>query len=137
VASFEIGDLLENRLLMWDRFKAEIEEISLEKNLRREDCGEGISQIMKIKVKFFATFGKLFGGGKKEIEMEGGSNILDLLNLLCDSRQRRQEIFDRSGKPKTYIQILKNRRPIQSLDGIHTELGEGDVVTILPPVAGG
>jgi len=92
---------------------------------------------MKIRVKFFTTLRELFGAEEKEIELENGSDILDLLNILCDSSRRRQTIFDNSGKPKTYIQILKNRRPIQSLDGIHTKLGEGDVVGILPPVFGG
>ena len=92
---------------------------------------------MKIRVKFFTTLRELFGGEEKEIELESESDILDLLNILCDSGQRRQRIFDNSGKPKTYIQILKNRRPIQSLDGIHTKLGEGDVVGILPPAHGG
>ena len=93
---------------------------------------------MRIKVKFLATLKELFGGEEKEIEVAaGGSNILDLLNLLCDSPQRRQKIFGHSDKPRTYIQIFKNRRPIQSLDGIHTKLEEGDVIAIVPPMFGG
>jgi len=80
---------------------------------------------------------ELFDGEEKEIELENGSSILDLLNVLCDSGQCRQRIFDNSGEPKTYIQIFKNRRPIRSFGGIHTELGEGDVVSIIPPVFGG
>ena len=91
---------------------------------------------MKVKVKFFATFRELFGG-EKEIELESGSNIQELLNLLCDSRQRRQKLFDRSGKLRPYIKILKNGRSIQFLGGIHTELADGDVVAIFPPVGGG
>lgn len=35
-----IGGLLENRLLMWDGLKAEMDEVPLEKNLRCEDCGK-------------------------------------------------------------------------------------------------
>jgi MoaD family protein len=92
---------------------------------------------MKIKVKLFAGFIELFGGREKEVELEGKADIEDLLNLLCDSPKRRQKIFDDSGIVRAYIQILKNRRPIQSLDGVHTELGEGDVVGILPPMFGG
>jgi len=93
---------------------------------------------MKIKVKFLATLKELFGGEEKEIEVAaGGSNILDLLNLLCDSPQRRQKIFGHTDKPRSYIQIFKNRRPIQSLDGIHTKLEEGDVIVVVPPVFGG
>jgi len=93
---------------------------------------------MRIKVKFLATLKELFGGEEKEIEVAAdGSNILDLLNLLCDSPQRRQKIFGHTDKPRTYIQIFKNRRPIQSLDGIHTKLEEGDVIVVVPPVFGG
>jgi len=92
---------------------------------------------MKIRVKFFATFKDLFGGEGKEIELESGSNIQDLLNLLCDTDQRREALFDNSGKLRPYIQVLKNRKPIQSLGGIRVELKEGDLVGILPPVFGG
>lgn len=103
-------------------------------------------------MKFFATFREVFGGAEKEIELESGSTIQDLLNVLCDSRRCRQKIFDRSGKLKPYIKILKNGRNIplfedtrielegkriQFLGGIHTELEDGDVVAIFPPVGGG
>ncbi len=90
---------------------------------------------MKIKVKFFATFKELFGGEAKEIELESGANIQDLLNLLCDSRRCRQEIFSPSGRLISYV--LKNGRHIELLDGINTELKEGDVISIIPPVGGG
>jgi molybdopterin synthase sulfur carrier subunit len=91
---------------------------------------------MKVKVKFFATFRELFGE-EVEIELRSGANIQDLLNLLCNSRKRRQTVFDDSGKVRYFIGILKRGRHIQVLDGTHTELKDGDVVTMLPPLGGG
>ena len=92
---------------------------------------------MKVKVRFFATLREVFGGEEKVVELKDGSNIQDLLDDLCRSQRCRQVIFDSSGKPEKYIQIMKNRQPIQSFHGIHTRLGEGDVVSIVPPTLGG
>lgn len=97
-----------------------------------------VSQSMKVKVKFFATFRELFGK-EVEIELGSGTNIQDLLNLLCDSRQRRQTVFDDSGKVRYFLGILKRSRHIQYLVKTDTdkELKDGDVVTVLPPIGGG
>ena len=71
-----------------------------------------------------------------EIALETGINIGELLNLVFDTQERRKKIFD-NGKIKPYIIILKNGRHIQHLDGVETELKEGDKVSIFPPIAGG
>jgi len=92
---------------------------------------------LKIKVKFFAIFRELFDSEAREVELEEGAEIGDLLALLCDSPQRRQAIFDHSGVLKPYIKILRDGRHLQFLDGMHTRLNEGSVVTIFPPVGGG
>jgi len=92
---------------------------------------------MRIKVKFFATFRDLFGGEEEEIELESGASVQDLLNVLCDSDRCRQEIFDESGELRRHVKMLKKGRHIQFLDGVHTELEDGDVITMFPPVGGG
>ena len=92
---------------------------------------------MKVKVQFFTSLIKDFGGVEKEIELAGGSSILDLLNVLSDSERRRHLIFDDSDRLRGTVQIFRNHRPVQSLQGIDTVLREGDVVAILPAIFGG
>jgi len=92
---------------------------------------------MKIKVMFFAPFRGLFGADESEIELKSAANVQELLSLLCNSYERREKIFDQSGELRPYIMIFKNGQPIQMLDGIQTELEEGDEIAILPPVSGG
>ncbi len=91
---------------------------------------------MKVKVKFPSILREVFGGEEKEIKLKNKANIQDLLDNLCDTSQRRQRIFGDSSEPK-YIHILRNGKPIQSLDGIHTKLEKDDAVTIIRPLCGG
>jgi molybdopterin synthase sulfur carrier subunit len=92
---------------------------------------------MKIKVKFFATFIEAFGAEEKEVEFEGRRSVLDLLNSLCDSVECRQVLFEECAKLKPYVKVLKNGRLIEHLDGIDTELVEGDLIALFPPEVGG
>jgi len=39
--------------------------------------------------------------------------------------------------PSPCVSILQNGRNIQFVDGLESELADGDVVAIFPPVAGG
>lgn len=92
---------------------------------------------MKVKVKFFATLREIFNGKEIEIELESASNIQDMLSLLCDSRKRRQEIFDSSGELRPSVMIFKNGRHVLSLDGSQTELEAGDTIAMFPLLGGG
>ncbi len=92
---------------------------------------------MKTRVKFYAGFRELFGDKERESELPDGANIQGLLDLLCDSEQRCQKIFDNSGKLRPSTRMLKNGSDIRFLNGIQTKLEEGDVVTIYRPMCGG
>ena len=72
------------------------------------------------------------------VEVKEGSTVKDLLDELILSRQKlKLAIFDESGKVREYVILMKNRKNIDNLAGLDTELSEGDEVAILPPVAGG
>jgi len=95
------------------------------------------ANIPKVKVKFFASMSDVFQEKEREIELERASNIRELLEFLCNTYERRQRIFDQSGQVRSDVTILKNGRHIYFLDGIQTELKEGDTISIFPPVYGG
>ena len=92
---------------------------------------------MIIHVRSFASFRDILGK-ELSVELKDGSTVKDLLDDLTSTRQRlRSAVFDESGKVREYVILMKNRKNIESLGGLDTELAEGDEVAILPPVAGG
>ena len=92
---------------------------------------------MIIHVRSFASFRDILGK-ELSVELKDGSTVKDLLDDLIATRQRlKSAIFDESGKVREYVILMKNRKNIESLGGLDTELAEGDEIAILPPVAGG
>lgn len=91
----------------------------------------------KVKVKLFAGIREVFQKKEREIELERASNIQELLDLLCNTYEQRQKIFDQSGQIRAEVTILKNGRHIYYEDGIRTGLKDGDTIAIFPPVHGG
>jgi MoaD family protein len=91
---------------------------------------------LKIKIKFFSFFRDLFQTGEKDVNIERGTNVQDLLNLLCDSSKKREQVFE-GRELKPYLAILKNGKHIHSLNGLETKLDEGDLIAIFPPAGGG
>jgi molybdopterin synthase sulfur carrier subunit len=84
----------------------------------------------------FLIVSALFQEGERKVDLQNGSNMRDLLNLLCDSPKRREGIFNGGGL-KPYLAILKNGKHIYHLNGLETKLDDGDTVVIFPPAGGG
>ena len=91
---------------------------------------------MSVKVKFFAYFRDLFAAKEKEMALEAGATVRDVLAVLCDSAERRSEIFD-GEKLKSHIVVMKNGAGIQSFQGLETPLNGGDVLSVFPLMGGG
>jgi MoaD family protein len=93
---------------------------------------------MKVNVKFFPRFKEVFQMSEGEISLKTGANVRDLLNLLCNTDDRRSKLFDSDGKTlKPNVVIRKNGRFIVHLNWLDTELEENDGVEILSFVSGG
>lgn len=93
--------------------------------------------IMKVGVKFYSYLKGRFEDREREFELNNGSNIRDLLDLLCTSPEQRQAIFDQSGELSPFVRILKNERDIKVLDGLQTKLEDRDSIALFPPMGGG
>ena len=78
------------------------------------------------------------GGGEKKTDIE--ANFLQeafaaISNIMGDDFKRR--VLESDGKPRSLINIYINGKNAKFLDGMETELHDGDDVYILPAVAGG
>ncbi len=92
---------------------------------------------MKITVKTFATLREVFSGtGVLTIELPEKSSVEDLIEALRKQTKHKISLED-LGESNPSIKVLVNGREITYLNGIKTELKDGDVVAIIPPVGGG
>lgn len=69
-------------------------------------------------------------------ELKSGSTVHDLLDILCDTPERRKEIYQ-NGQLKPQVVIFKNGANILNIGGLTMELEEGDNLNIFPFVGGG
>jgi MoaD family protein len=91
---------------------------------------------MTVRTKFFAYFRDLFGGRERDLTVEAGASVGDALALLCDSPERRREVFAGDGL-KPHIVVMLNGAPVGSLQGLATPLAPGDTLAVFPLMGGG
>jgi molybdopterin synthase sulfur carrier subunit len=94
---------------------------------------------MKVEVKFFTSLREITGKKADEIQLQNVINVEELLNLLSEKygEKFREYIYDKKGKVQDFLSFLVNGRNINVLQGFDTELKQGDIIAILPPVGGG
>ncbi|NEO84138.1 MAG: MoaD/ThiS family protein [Spirulina sp. SIO3F2] len=78
-----------------------------------------------------------FTNNEAKVEVDSG-NITELIETLESNFPGiKQRICDESGAPRRFLNIYANTEDIRFLDGVNTELKDGDEVSIVPAVAGG
>jgi molybdopterin synthase sulfur carrier subunit len=92
---------------------------------------------VKVKVKFFAAFRELFGVEEKQVELNSKASVRDLLDALCDSNECRQKLFDDAGGIRHDVKMLRKGKHVQLLDEPGSQLEDGDVISMFPPMFGG
>ena len=94
---------------------------------------------MKLKVKFFTSLREITGKKVDQIQLQSIITVEELLTRLSKKygKEFREYLYNEKGKVHRYLSILVNGKSINVLQGLDTELKEGDTVAILPPVGGG
>jgi molybdopterin converting factor small subunit len=93
---------------------------------------------LKVNVALNGKFRDTFQASELEIELEEESSIRDLPNRLCDTEERRSNIFDKSNtRLKPSVTITKNGRFIIHLSWLDTPLSDGERLVIFTLHSGG
>jgi molybdopterin synthase sulfur carrier subunit len=91
---------------------------------------------MAIKVRIPTPLQKLTNN-LPEIDSEG-ENIRDLLlNIIKKYPPLKERLYDEKGALRKFINIYVNEEDIRFLKGEDTPLKDGDVISIIPAIAGG
>lgn len=78
-----------------------------------------------------------FTNRRSEIELEG-SNVAEVIQALADEYpDTKKAIFDEEGKPRAFINIFVGEENIKKLNGYETEVKDGEVIMLIPAIAGG
>ena len=96
-----------------------------------------MSTNISVQVEFYATIQKVFGEKSMRVTQSSPLTVRRLLDVVCTSHERHEKIFDDSGQLRSDLTILRNGRNIVFLEGLNTELKNGDKIALFPPVTGG
>ena len=76
-------------------------------------------------------------GGEREVEASGDDVGGVLRDLASNHPATESQLFAPDGELNRYVNVYLNDEDVRVLDGLDTPVGEGDVLVILPAMAGG
>ena len=95
---------------------------------------------MKVKVKFFTLFRLEYGISELELTFDKEEiTVKELLDTIDKKTNKdiSKKLFGDNERLKTSAIILINGKNIFHLNGLDTNIGDGDTVSIFPPGGGG
>ncbi len=76
-------------------------------------------------------------GGEREVSADG-SNVGEVLRALATQHPATEsQLFGEDGALNRYVNVYLNDEDVRVLDGLDTDVKEGDTLVILPAMAGG
>ncbi len=97
---------------------------------------------MQVSVRFFTSLREIIGKREETLQFpqDKKATIDAVLKTLVQRHGKRfvEYVYDtKTNKVKGFLQFLINGKSATTLNGLQTELKDGDVLAILPPVGGG
>lgn len=76
-------------------------------------------------------------GGQGEISIQGSTVREILTGLEQKFPGLKERLFDETGKLRRFVNVFVSEEDVRFLEGLDTPVKEGEVVSIIPAVAGG
>jgi molybdopterin synthase sulfur carrier subunit len=77
-------------------------------------------------------------GGQAELSVDDASDLRELLGKIkADHPDLTERLLDDNGEIRRFVNIYVGEEDVRFLDGLDTKLEGGNLVSILPAVAGG
>ena len=78
-----------------------------------------------------------FTDGKERVEVQGDTVGAALTALASGAPKLSSQLFDSKGSIRSFVNVYLGDEDTRFLSGAQTPLAEGDVLTIVPSIAGG
>ena len=97
---------------------------------------------MEVKIRFFTNLREIVNKREETLTFNAGEKVtVDLVLKTLSAKYGKpfiEYVYNgKTGQPKNFLQFLVNGTSTSTLNGLETELKDGDVLAILPPVGGG
>jgi molybdopterin synthase sulfur carrier subunit len=97
---------------------------------------------LQVSVRFFTSLREVTNKKEETLKFPEGEKVTVevVLKTLAQRYGNRfvEYVYDRkTGEVRSFLQFLINGKSTSTMNGLETELEDGDVLAILPPVGGG
>ena len=97
---------------------------------------------MQVSVRFFTSLREIVGKKEEKLDLSEDRNVtVDMILRRLGEKYGKpfvNYVYEKKGgETRGFLQFLVNGKSATTLKGLQTELQDGDVLAILPPVGGG
>lgn len=93
---------------------------------------------MKLRVQYMAQLRTVVGRAEEAVDLPEGGSLADLLNQLATTHVAASSHFvTKARQARPSLLIVVNDAAVSARAATATELHANDVITLLPPIAGG